>query len=133
MTQSGMMIRLIDVVLILLFGFISISELSQKSPIQLPVSSQVPASPPDTEEVLFVSITAEGQYFREDRPGIYLAPEDLPRLLENAKRAAALKGLSLRVRLRSNWNTPIKYTMYAADLCDNLGISKGVEVQRMGR
>ncbi len=133
MSQSGMLIRLIDVVLILLFGFISISELSEKSSIQLPVSSQTPPSPPDVEEVLFVAIAADGRYVLEQAQNRTLMPAELRRYLRAEKSRADRAGTKLRVRVRSNWNTPIKYTMYIADLCDELGIRKGIEVQRMSR
>jgi biopolymer transport protein ExbD len=133
MSRGGMFIRLIDVVLILLFGFISISELSEKSPIQLPVSSQTPPSPPDPEKVLFVAITADGRYVLEQQENRSILASQLRGYLQAAKRTADDEGLELRVRVRSNWNTPIKYTMYVADLCDELDIAKGIEVQRMRR
>lgn len=133
MNQRGNLIRLIDVVLILLFGFISISELGGKSPIQLPVSTQTPPSPPDPEEVILVSVTAEGRYILEDHGGRQLSPSAVRAFLARSRQRALAEGVDLRVKIRSNWNTPIKYTMYIADLCDELGIAKGVEVQRRGR
>ena len=60
MSKGGNILRLIDIVLILLFGFISISEVSQRSRIRLAESTETPQSPPDKEEIIVVGISPEG-------------------------------------------------------------------------
>ncbi len=131
MDSGATLIRLIDIVFILLFGFISISEINQKSKIELPKSSETPASSPDRERVLFVGISAEGRYLLEDESLQANGPRELLGYLEDKVSEAIASGADLRVRIRSNWNTPIKYTMAAADICDHLNIEKGIDVRRI--
>ncbi len=129
--RGGSMIRLIDIVFILLFGFISISEISHKSKIELPRSAETPASNPDREHVFFLGIDSQGNYLVEDEARVVRgAPALLSYLGARASEARA-QGESLRVRIRSNWNAPIKFTMAAADICDHLQIAKGIDVRRV--
>ena len=130
MGYGATLIRLIDVVFILLFGFISISEVNQKSKVVLPESTETPASSPDREKVLFVGITADGRYLLEDETMSASSSKELFVYLQNKVASAIEHGSDLRVRIRSNWNTPIKYTMAAADICDHLNIQKGIDVRR---
>ena len=132
MKSGGGLIRLIDVVFILLFGFISISEISEKSKIELPKSSEMPPSNPDTEEVLFIGIDSEGRYLVEAETKVITTPDVLFRYLSSKVTKANARGDAFRVRIRSNWDTAIKYTMTAADICDHLNIPKGIDVRRMG-
>lgn len=131
MGTGSTLIRLIDVVFILLFGFISISEISHKSKIVLPKSSETPPSNPDKEQVVFVGIEHDGAYLVEDESKLIADPEGLLRYLENRVDRANRDGKNFRVRIRSNWDTPIKYTMAAADICDHLHIPKGIDVHRI--
>jgi biopolymer transport protein ExbD len=132
MGTGGTLIRLIDIVFILLFGFISISEISQKSQIELPKSSETPPSNPDKEQVIFLGITAQGHYLVENETKYIETPETLYYYLRKQAKQAASRSEKLRVRIRSNWDSPIKYTMAAADICDELNIPKGVDVHRKG-
>ena len=125
------LIRLLDVVFILLFGFISISEVNQKSKVVLPESTETPVSSPDREKVLFVGITADERYLLEDETLAASSSKELFAYLQNKVAEAIERGSDLRVRIRSNWNTPIKYTMAAADICDQLNIQKGIDVRKI--
>ena len=131
MGANSTMIRLIDVVFILLFGFISISEISEKSQIDLPKSTEMPRSNPDKERVLFIGISSEGNYLVESESQSIPDVSGLYAYLQSKVDDANQAGDALRVRIRSNWDTPIKFTMAAADICDNLNIPKGIDVRRM--
>ena len=130
MSGGGALIRLIDVVFILLFGFISISEVSDKSKIELPKSVETPPSNPDKEKVLFLGINPEGKYLVENETQVIPDATGLFYYLQNKATQAKQAGDELRVRIRSNWDTPIKFTMAAADICDNLNIPKGIDVRK---
>lgn len=132
MPAGGTLIRLIDVVFILLFGFISISEINEKSRIELPESSETPPSKPDRERVLFVGINSQGQYLVENESKMISNIETLYSYLSDEARAALRDGDKLRVRIRSNYDAAIKYTMAAADICDQLQIPKGIDVRKVG-
>jgi len=128
MSHSGIVIRLVDVVLILLFGFISISEISSKSLVDLPKSKQMVYSLPDSEDLIIIGITPEGQFLVEDESEIisnfsYLKNYIVTKYEENMK-----NNVDTRVRIRSNWNAPIKYTLALANFCDVLQIPKGMDI-----
>jgi biopolymer transport protein ExbD len=130
MTQGGMIVRLIDVVMILLFGFICSSQLSEQSKITLPTTFELATSNPDPEIAEFVGILKDGTYLLSHEK---LATRDLNRLaryLTQKKAELTDAGYTMRVRLRANFDTPIRYVMRAADLCDRLQILKSVEVRK---
>lgn len=125
---NATVIRLIDVVLILLFGFISISEISSRSVLELPKSTQMAYVYPDKEELLIIGITNEGKFLVEDESKIITDFGTLRDYVETKRLENTKNKIDTRVRIRSNWNTPIKYTLAVANLCDQLGIPKGVDV-----
>jgi len=128
MNQSGLIIRLIDIVLILLFGFISISEISSTSMVDLPKSKQMLYSFPDRENILIIGITAEGNFLVENESEI-ISDFNLLKYYITTKHEDNIKNhIETRIRIRSNWNTPIKYTLAVANFCDYLKIPKGVDV-----
>jgi len=130
MGQGSMLIRLIDVVFILLFGFISISQVTHKSQIDLPKSTETPNSYPDPEEIVFIGIIPSGIYLVENETRSIDDLQVLVYYLRNKKNELEQNGARIRVRLRAAWNTPIKHIMTAADVCDNLGIQKGIDVEK---
>ncbi len=131
MGNSGSLIRLIDIVFILLIGFISISEINERSRIKLPESAETPPSNPDKERVVFVAIDSTGGYLVENETQLISDAQTLYHYLKNKTQESVSQNEELRVRIRSNFNTPIKYTMAAADICDELGIPKGIDVRRI--
>ncbi len=128
MGQSGLIIRLIDIVLILLFGFISISEISSTSVIQLPHSKQMLYSFPDRESLVIIGITADGKFLVENESEVISDFNDLKYYITTKLQANKDEKIDTRVRIRSNWNTPIKYTLAVANFCDYLNIPKGIEI-----
>jgi biopolymer transport protein ExbD len=128
MNQGGIVIRLIDVVLILLFGFISISEISSKSLVNLPKSSQTHYLLPDQENLLIIGITSDGQYLIENENELLSDFNSLKFYIVTKNTENIQNKIETRVRIRSNWDTPIKYTLALANLCDYLGIPKGIDV-----
>jgi len=130
---GGIIVRLIDVVFILLFGFISVSQLAEKSQIDLPKSQEMPPTNPDPEIVVILGVTTSGLYLVENEK---YAIDNLPQLrdyLSSKKEAVESVNQRIRVRIRANFDAPIKYTMRAADLCDELNIPKGIDVLRSAK
>ncbi len=62
MKRSGLLIRFVDVVLILLFGFIAISEIKLHNDIDLARSTETERPPIDKREVVFIGVTKTGAY-----------------------------------------------------------------------
>lgn len=124
-----MIVRLIDVCMILLFGFICCSELSQ-SEIVLPKTVELPPVNPDPEVVVFVSIWKDGLYeFGKDQAFKAYNPQVLESYIQREKDRVARVGHKIRVRLRANHDTPVKYIMAAADICDKIDVTRTVDVR----
>ena len=126
MKRGGFLIRFVDVVLILLFGFIIISDIDEDSQIVLPKSTETPPLPPDFEELVFIGITNEGVYLLEEETIAVTSIPELERYLIQKKERY---GEYLKVRIRSNYDTPVYYAIVAARICDNHAITKALDVQ----
>jgi biopolymer transport protein ExbD len=126
MRGSGFIVRFVDVVLILLFGFISISSI-RETQIDLPKSTETPAPPPELEEVLFVAIRADGMFLVEDERSEIQSPDALYGFI--AERLATMGPIPVKVQIRASHDTPMRYLIDAAQVCDALGVAKAFEVQ----
>lgn len=124
--------RLIDVVLILLFGFISISEISRRTQITLPKSKNIRISDPDKEAILIVGITKNGHYLIENESEVITNARLLRYYIVTKRAEFEKKNAELRVRIRSDFNAPVKYTILLANICDAMQIPKSIDVQHKG-
>lgn len=126
MQKSGFVVRFVDVVLILLFGFISISSV-RATEIELPQSTETPAPPPDLEEVVFIGIRGDGTYLvDEERVELRGARDLLGFVVSELDR---LGDVPVKVRIRASHDTPMRYLVDAARVCDELGVPKSLEVR----
>jgi biopolymer transport protein ExbD len=124
--KSGFVVRFVDVVLILLFGFISISSV-RATEIELAESSETPATPPVTEEVVFVGIRSDGTYLVDEERQEIRGANNLLRFI--GSELARMGELPVKVRIRASHDTPMRFLVDAARVCDELGVSKALEVQ----
>jgi biopolymer transport protein ExbD len=129
MNSGGMIVRLIDICMILLFGFICCSELSQ-SEIVLPKTVELLPGNPDPEVVVFVGIQNNGLYlFGKDGQHKAYNTQVLESYIQREKNRVERVGHRIRVRLRANHDTPMKFVMAAADVCDKVDVLKTVDVR----
>lgn len=126
MQRSGFVVRFVDVVLILLFGFISISSIRQTE-LTLPVSTEARAPVVDIEEVVFVGITPGGTYLVDGERTRIEGGNALYDYLKG--RLQSLGEVPVKVRLRASQQTPMRYLVDAGRVCDALGVRKSFEVQ----
>lgn len=126
MRASGFILRFVDVVLILLFGFISISNL-QDTEVNLPESSETAPVAMDTEEVVFIGVLPGGSYLIEDETMQVSSIENLRTYLVNTKRSFG--NAPLKVRIRSSKDAQARDAFAVAAICDELGLSKSLEVE----
>lgn len=126
MRRSGFVVRFVDVVLILLFGFISISSI-RETEIDLPSSTETPPPFPDLEEIVFVGIRGDGTYLVDAERQELRGGNALHRFL--GRRVAELGDVPIKVRIRASFDTPMRYLIDAARVCDALGVPKAFEVQ----
>ena len=130
MRRSGFIVRFVDVVLILLFGFISISSV-RVTEVDLPSSTETPAGAPEREEVYYVAIREDGTFLVEEetvelRGGRALL-DHLTALVERTG------DTPLKVRIRASGRAPVFFLMEASRICDQLGVPKAFEVLMAGR
>jgi biopolymer transport protein ExbD len=126
-----MILRLIDVVLLLLFGFISISQLNRKSLIALPRSVSVPPAVPDREEVVFVGVLPDGTFLVENETSAITEPHLLQIYLQRTQAALAAQNARMRVRIRANWDVPMTHVFKAVASCEALKLPTGLDVIRV--
>ncbi len=126
MKASGFILRFVDVVLILLFGFISISNL-QDTEVNLPESSETAPVAMDTEEVVFIGVLPEGNYLIENETILVSSIDLIREHLGKAIRESG--GGPLKVRIRSSKDATARDAFAVAALCDELGLAKALEVE----
>lgn len=129
MSRSGFIVRFVDVVLILLFGFISISSI-RVTEVELPTSSETPAAPPEREEIYFVAIRSDGTFLVEEESVELRGGRAL--LDHLAATAEALGDTPMKVRIRASGRAPVFFLMEASRVCDQLGLPKAFEVLMAG-
>jgi biopolymer transport protein ExbD len=129
-SSSGMIMRLIDIVLLLLFGFISISQINRKSLIALPKSAAVPLAVPDREEVVFVGVMPDGTFLVENETRSIVDPRVLQVYLRQTQAKLAAQKTRMRVRIRANWDVPMTHVFRAVSSCETLKLPTGLDVIR---
>ena len=126
--KNSMIIRLVDVVFILLFGFISISEIDRKSQIKLPKSIQVPPSMPDKEQVIFIGVLPDGAYLVDDEMVSITEVSMLEKYIYGLKKQLLSSGIKMKVRVRANYDASVKYAFRVVEICQNGKIPVGLDV-----
>lgn len=129
MQKSGFVVRFVDVVLILLFGFISISSV-RATEIELPESTETPPPAPEAAEVLFVGIRPDGTYLVDEERQEIRGAANLLRFV--AAELEAVGDRPLKVRIRASHDTPMRFLIDAARVCDELGLPRALEVRMSG-
>ncbi len=128
--NGGLIIRLIDVVLIILFGFLAISDIQMKRQIRLPGPS--PEQTPPREEndaYLFVNIDPEN-YFRVTLDGeTLLETADLKSLRQKLLEVAATEARSLVVVINPEPDAAIQAVIRVFDICEQEGLAKSINMQ----
>lgn len=128
--SGGVVTRLIDVVLILLFGFISISEIDRKSQIRLSETKELPTISVDREQIVVVGILSPTNYVIEKGEGIYFDNVvSVFRYIDGLQAEFKRRDKELKVRIRSNWYLPVKYALDIAVYCEHIGVERGLDVR----
>lgn len=130
MGKSSSFLRMIDVVFILLFGFIAVSQISSAEMIEPPKSTEAEESAPEGASVLIVGVRSDGTYSFENGTVLYANIWQVRSYIANELQDARKKKLKLGVRIRSAWDTPVEKSLAVANICRDLGIPKGIDVIR---
>ena len=118
--------------MILLFGFIAISEVSKKSQIKLAESTAVPATAPDRETVIFVGVLPDGRYLVEEESKVISNPNILVQYIDSKRNQLNNQNIRMRVRVRANHDAPVRYAFTVVDICQRMKIPVGLDVLRKG-
>jgi biopolymer transport protein ExbD len=117
------MLRLIDIVLILLFGFISISHIDRSLDVDLPTGEYIPAVPPDFQDWTVVAI---------DNSGAYICGLDRIKCVDTAQLNTYVEKLKSdgheKIRLRVHHKQPGQSVAQVMEICRQYEVSVSLEV-----
>ena len=131
MRNGRYLVRFVDVVLILLFGFISISQVQKRSVVSPPKSSETAKTPADEVTDVFVSITDTGSYLVDNETRALETMDALTQFVELKKQQYGAD--RMKIRIRSDDTAPIQYAIALAEICDNAGVEKALDVRLSNR
>ena len=126
MRPRGFVVRFVDVVLILLFGFISISNI-RDTDVALPQSTEVEPVSLDVEEVFFVGVMDDGAFLIEQENRVVHSINELRDHINRTRRRQEMA--PMKVRIRSSKGAAVRHAFAVAALCDDLGLEKTLEVE----
>ena len=136
MASRGFLIRFIDVGLIVLFGFVMISDIEIASQVELSVAAATADVADEVTERAFVmvNIAADGRFSIVDsESGDLLAanvdrPDALAELLRFLKQAHAAQNRDLIVFIRPHEDSVVQRTVDVMDVCDRLALGKSLQM-----
>ena len=131
MGNSRFLVRFVDVVLILLFGFISISQVQKRSVVTPPESTETQKTPADNVTDVFISITTEGAFLVDNETRSITSMSELYDYI-GGKKALYGEG-GIKIRIRSDDTAPIQYALAIAEICDDLKVPKALDVRLTNR
>lgn len=126
--KGSLMIRLVDVVFILLFGFIAISKVEKMSKIELPKSETVAGRPLNRETVVFIGVLPNGHYLVENETLEIKNERGLNYYLRNKYDLLTANGVRMRVRIRANHDAAVKHAFMLVKKCQKMNVKVGIEV-----
>lgn len=129
--SGNLMIRMIDIVFILLFGFVAVSQISQAEATEPPKSEEASMDAPEGTHVLIIGVQNENHFSLEGGTKVFDDLHKLRSFVEQANAELVGREQALRVRIRAGWNAPIESCMRVAKLCRDLGIAKGIDVVKV--
>ncbi len=133
--SNGMVVRLVDVVLIVLFGFLMITKIEQQVDIPLPHSKGESLAAQTDKDVLDVFIRRDGRIQCGWIDSKYQVQMPLDNSDESFARAKfnELKSLvaeanpgKLPVAIQAEYDSPTQFTVDMLDICKDLGMQKSL-------
>ncbi len=133
--RAGILIRLVDVILIMLFGFLMIARIQQQVDIALPNSQGQNESAPSDSKYFDVFVYSDGT-IAAGRSRLELVRMPLPSTGDDEGRSEQYEILRERldrlnagrqtVVIRSEFNAPVQYTVDLLDICKELDMPKSI-------
>lgn len=132
--KSNMVLRLVDVVLIILFGFLMIAKIQMQVDIALPNSEGDNAPPESNSKTFDVVIYNNGmvalgrnQDFRIKLPLVENQNGDLSAKYETLKnKIKDINRDKKTVVIQTEYDAPVQYTVHLLDICKELDMGKSI-------
>lgn len=135
--RGGMIIRLIDVVLILLFGFLAISDIQMRRQIRMPGPSEEQKLPEEKKDVyIFIKIDNQGQFAIEMDQTESFSTSDLSELRERLTKTADdtyARELNPIVIIDPALDASVQSVISVFDICEEERLPKSINVQLAGK
>ena len=131
MNRGTLMIRMIDIVFILLFGFVAVSQISRAEDIEPSKSTQAEKAAPDGVHVVVIGVRSDGSYSGEGGDVEFASLDAVRTYIESRQKQVAHEQKKLGVRIRANWDAPALQALRVAKLCKTLQVPKGLDVVRV--
>lgn len=136
MTKGGIIIRLIDVAMIILFGFIAISDIKVRAQIKLPADDQEQTLPEEEMDpaLIFVKIDLEYGFVIERKDETLLTTTDIngleKGLVQLLNRYKTI-GQEMVVLIEPHEDSMIQHTVDVLDICEKHSIPKNINYESM--
>ncbi len=127
---GNLMIRMIDIVFILLFGFVAVSQISSVKYIDPPKSTEASVATPEGTRILTIGVEKDGHFAIDGGEMVFTKLPELKRFLSDTLKGTKAAGEQLGVRIRAHWESPVEYSVGVARICRNLGVPKGLDVMK---
>jgi biopolymer transport protein ExbD len=135
LNKGGLLIRLIDVAMIILFGFIAISDIKVRAQIKLPSDQKTEEDRRDEQEpvLMFVRIGLDNQVEISDEGDI---GETLPisqlesRLVELGGTFGS-QGIEMVVLIEPHEDSIMQHTIDVLDICERHNIAKNINYESL--
>lgn len=128
MGKGGIIIRLIDIALTVLFGFICIADIEQKTQIKLPVKTMAVSTPQQLKTVSVVIF--EGPMFHlMEGAALVFSNGDInvvEQEMINLQRNAAARNEEVVFLIQPDPNSPIQLMVNVLDICERNHLSKSI-------
>jgi len=138
MATRGFLIRFIDIGLIVLFGFLMISDIESLSRVDLAGAQQQeieePTDDPDERAFIIVEVAPDGRFGISDpatpEAGFVVAAnsESLAEELRSRRAVNEAASLETIVLIQPDLASAVQYTVDVMDVCDRLSIAKSLRM-----
>ena len=128
MGRGGMIIRLIDIALTVLFGFIAVSDIEQKTQVNLPAKVSARIAPQRFNPLPLVVLPGP-RYTLLDGTSEIFSDSDLHRVeavLLNVRQKYLDRNEDIVVLIQPDPNSPMQLTVNVLDICERNHIQKNI-------
>lgn len=137
MATRGFLIRFIDIGLIVLFGFLMISDIEASSRVELASAGgeeEVVPEDPDDRRLIFVTVMPDGAFALSESdtlapgPGIVRGSAALAGALTLRRGAHEAAGAETVVVIQPDPDSPVQFTVDVMDVADRLSLAKSLRM-----